>query len=45
MNFHMNKSECMLVELLSMLTTAQKAIQGIEEKKVALVASFSGTKK
>ena len=28
-----------------MLTTAQKAIQGIKEKKVALVAASSGTKK
>ena len=44
-NFHMNKSECTLAELLSMLMTAQKAIQGIMEKKVALIASFSGTKK
>ena len=44
-NFHMNKIECTLAELLSMLTTAQKAIQGIKEKEVALVASSSGTKK
>ena len=44
-NFHMNKSECTLAELLCMLTTAQKAIQGIKEKEVALVASSSGTKK
>ena len=44
-NFHMNKIECMLAELLNILTTAQKAIQGIKEKEVALVASSSGTKK
>ena len=44
-NFHKNKSKCTLAELLSMLTTAQKAIQGIKEKKVALVASSSGNKK
>ena len=44
-NFHMNKIECTLGELLNILTTAQKAIQGIKEKEVALVASSSGTKK
>ena len=33
------------MELLSILTTAQKAIQGIKDKEVALVASSSGTKK
>ena len=44
-NFHMNKIECTLAELLNILTTAQKAIQGIKEKEVALVASSSGTKK
>ena len=43
-NFHMNKIECTLAELLNILTTAQKAIQGIKEKEVALVASSSGTK-
>ena len=35
----------MLAKLLNMLTTAQKAIQGIKEKEVALIASSSGTKK
>ena len=45
MNFHMNKSECTLAELLCMLNTAQKAIQGIKEMEVALVASSSGTMK
>ena len=40
-NFHINKSECTLAELLCMLTS----IQGIKEMEVALVASFSGTKK
>ena len=44
-NFHKNKSECTLAELLSMLTTAQKAIQGNRIMEVALVASSSGTKK
>ena len=41
----MNKIECTLAELLNILTTAQKAIQGIKEKEVALVASSSRTKK
>ena len=45
MNFHMNKSECTLAELLCMLTMTQKAIQGIKEMEVALVASSSGTMK
>ena len=44
-NFHINKSECTLAELLCMLTTAQKAIQGIKEMEVALIASSSGTMK
>ena len=45
MNFHINKIECMLAELLNILTTAQKDIQWIKEKEVALVASSSRTKK
>ena len=44
-NFHINKIECTLVELLNILMSAQKAIQGIKEKEMALVASSSGTKK
>ena len=44
-NFHMNKIECTLAELLNILTTAQKAIQGIKEKEVALVASSSGLRR
>ena len=41
----MNKIKCTLAELLNILTTAQKAIQGIKEMEVALVASSSGTMK
>ena len=44
-NFHMNKIECTLAELLNMLVTAQKAIQGNKGKEVALIASSSKTKK
>ena len=44
-NFHMNKIECTLAELLNMLVTAQKAIQGSKGKEVALIASSSWTKK
>ena len=44
-NFHMNKIECTLAELLNMLVTAQKAIQGNKGKETALIASSSGTKK
>ena len=44
-NFHMNKNECTLAELLNMLVTAQKAIHNEKRKDVALVASSSGTKK
>ena len=44
-NFHMNKIECTLAELLNMLVTAQKAIQGSKGKETALVASSSGTRK
>ena len=40
-NFHMNKIECTLAELV----TAEKAIQGSKGKEVTLVASFSKTKK
>ena len=43
-NFHMNKIECTLVELLNMLVTAQMAIQGSKGKEVALIATSSGTK-
>ena len=41
----MNKIECTLVELLNMLVTAQKAIQGSKGKKVALLASSRNIKK
>ena len=44
-NFHMNMIECTLAELLNMLVTAQKAIQGSKGKETALFASSSGTKK
>ena len=44
-NFHMNIIECTLAELLNMLVTAQKAIQGSKGKETALIASFSRTKK
>ena len=43
-NFHMNKIECTLAELLNMLVTAQKSIQGSKGKEVALIASSSKTK-
>ena len=41
----MNKIEYTLAELLNMLVTAQKAIQGSKGKKVALITSSSKTKK
>ena len=42
----MNKIECTLAELLNILVTAQKAIQGNNKgKEVALIATSSGTKK
>ena len=41
----MKKIECSLAELLNMLVTAQKAIQGSKGKKAALIATSSGTKK
>ena len=42
----MNKTECTLAELLNILVTAQKAIQGNNKgKEVALIATSSGTKK
>ena len=44
-NFHMNRIECTLAELLNMLVTAQKAFQGNKGKETALIASSSGTKK
>ena len=44
-NFHMNKIECTLAELLNMLVTAQKAIHNEKRKEVALIASSSRTKK
>ena len=44
-NFHMNKIECTLVELLNMLVTAQKAIHNEKEKEIALIASSCRTKK
>ena len=44
-NFHMNKIECTLVELLNMLVMAQKAIQRSKGKAVALIAYSNKTKK
>ena len=44
-NFHMNKIDCILAELLNMLMTSQKAIQGSKGKEVVLIATSSGTKK
>ena len=45
-NFHMTKIECTLAELLNMLVTTQKAIQGRDNgKEVAFIATSSGTKK
>ena len=44
-NFHMNKIECTLIELLNMLVIAQKAIQGSKGKEVAFIVSSSKTKK
>ena len=45
-NFHMNKIECTLAELLNILVMAQKAIQGNNKgKEVALITTSSGTKK
>ena len=41
----MNKIECTLAELLNILVTAQKAIQGSKGKDVALIISSSKTKK
>ena len=44
-NFHMNKIECTLAELLNMLVTAQKAIHNEKGKEVALIDYSSGTEK
>ena len=45
-NFHMNNIKCTLAELLNILVTAQKALQGSNKgKEVALIATSSGTKK
>ena len=45
-NFHMNKIECTLTELLNILVIAQKAIQGNNKgKEVALITTSSRTKK
>ena len=42
----MNKIECTLVELLNILVTSQKALEGNNKgKEVALIATSSGTKK
>ena len=42
----MNKIECTLAELLNILVTAQKALQGSNKgKEIALIATSSGTKK
>ena len=45
-NFHMNKIECTLAELLNILVTTQKALKGNNKgKEVAIIATSSGTKK
>ena len=45
-NFHMNKIECTLAELLNILVTAQKALEGNNKgKEVSLIATSSGNKK
>ena len=44
-NFHMNKIECTLAELLNMLVMTQKAIHNEKGKEVALISYSSGTKK
>ena len=45
-NFHRNKIECTLAELLNILVTAQKALQGSNKgKEVALIITSSRTKK
>ena len=45
-NFHMNKIECTLAELLNILVIAQKALQGSNKgKEVALIATSSETKR
>ena len=45
-NFHMNKIECTLAELLNILMTAQKALEGSNKgKEVVLIATSSGTNK
>ena len=42
----MNNRKCTLAELLNILVTAQKALQGSNKgKEVALIATSSGTKK
>ena len=41
----MSKIECTLTELLNMLMTVQKAIQGSKKKEVANIASSGKTKK
>ena len=42
----MNNIKCTLAELLNILVTAQKALQGNNKgKEVALIATSSGTKK
>ena len=45
-NFHINKIECTLAELLNILVMTQKAIQGNNKgKEIALIATYSRTKK
>ena len=45
-NFNMNKIDCTLTELLNILVTAQKVLEGSNKrKKVVLIATSSGTKK
>ena len=41
-NSHMNKIECTLAELLNMLVTAQKAIQGSKGRKLHLLPLLVG---
>ena len=45
LNFHMNKIECTIAELMNMLVTTQKAIQSSKGKEVALISYSSKAKK
>ena len=45
LNFNMNKLECLLPELLNMLTTAQAQIKGKRQERVLAIASSSRSSK